>query len=164
MSKFKAVMITVVTVIVLGMAVCYFYKPLYYRLYLGDRITGSIKASVDGVPVILDKDCFISSEGFTVTVNEFDTAVSLKGGEYGTYSFGFFIQSVNKPVQITVCHRNWWAVTDFQLDAQADTDGNIVSFALTWTSLDEKGEEVTVSYNKNIDADNEELELILGVP
>lgn len=162
MSKLKTVLIVVFIVIVLGMAACFFYKPLYYRLYTGDRITGSIRAFVDGVPVILNEDCFVSPEGMKIQVNDFDTSVSVKHGDYGAYSFGFFIQGVNKPVQITVYHYNWWSVTDFQLTAEASTEGNIVSFAIVSTCLDNNGEEITSSRNINIDTDNEDIMLIIS--
>lgn len=162
MSKLKFAGIVVLTAIVAGMALCFFCKPLYYRLYWGDRITGSIKASIDGVPVVLDGSCFSSSQGINVTVNEFDTSISMKAGEYGSYSFEFVIPDVNIPVQVFVHHFNWWSVTELQLTAEVSTDGNIVSVAYVCISIDDKGEEQILNTNRNFDADTDEIELSLG--
>ena len=162
MSKLKVAGIVVLMAIVAGMALCFFCKPLYYRLYFGDRITGSIKASIDGVPVVIDSSCFSSSHILKAAVNEFDTSISMKAGEYGSYNFEFVIPDVNIPVRVFVHHFNWWSVTDLELTAEVSTDGNIVSVAYVCRSIDDKGEDVILSTNRNFDADTDEIELSLG--
>ena len=162
MRKVKIIVVCILAFIILGMAACFFYKPLYYRLYLGDRITGSIKVLVDGVPVKLDETCFTPLADLKITVNEFDTAVSRKGGEYGAYYIDMIIPDVNIPVQICVHHFNWWCVTDFSINAEVSTDGNIVSVSCTSTCVDDKGEDVQSGWNRNYDADTDVIEFSVG--
>lgn len=162
MGKLKIVLVSLLMAAVLFMAACFFCKPLYYRLYLGDRITGSIKVSVDGVPLILDESSFSSTLPMKITVNEFDTSVALKGGEYGSYGFDVNIQGVNNPLEVHIHHFNWWSVTEFQINAEVSTEGNIVSVSSVYTTIDDKGEEVIGNCNDNFDADTDEMIISLG--
>jgi len=41
-KELKVTLVTLLSVVLLISVICFLYKPIYYRLYFGDRIKGTI--------------------------------------------------------------------------------------------------------------------------
>lgn len=139
-------------------AFCFLYKPIYYRLYLGDRIQGEIQVTIDGKAAFFDEE---NTDAHLYYKGDFSAAdhtarISLKAGEYGSYSFDIYVVGLNQPIQISVMQYNWWNVHTFCLDVAVDTHTNTALFTYTSTDIGEDGAVYMDAGSKEVDLTKEE--------
>lgn len=161
----RAAVITI-AVLIIGAAVCFFYKPIYYRLYPWDRIKGSIGVTLNGQAVYLDEDnlYIISMAGkdkYSVKSDGGILYISAKGGEYGNCIFGVDVPDFDEDIKVTVTAYNWWNVTDFDISVDIDMDGGNVVYTYNYTSIAENGETLRESGTSS-DNIGDELSVCIG--
>ena len=121
------------------------FPQLYYRLYLGDRITGTVTVTVDGEPYPLEYDAITPTDSdlikqARVTYRSGGSArVRIHGGDKTLYGFYLTIDGVEQPLRIAAFHFNWWEVTDFALSVSFDTAANTVTFSTVTEQLHNNG-------------------------
>lgn len=137
--KGKLLKAAAILLIVLTVPICFLCKPLYYRLYFGDRIKGNIRVIADGNNIFLDKSSFTGCDN--VREGTDSTYVSRKAGEYGGYNIGFEISAGENiyPVTLSFYQYNWWNVTEFDLTAEIDTENKTAVFECSYFSVEEDG-------------------------
>lgn len=137
-KKYLIILFTVIAV--LAFVLCFFCKPIYYRLYLGNRITGSVQLSVDGKLITLDENCFITVEDkHSVQQNGDALDIAFKGGDYGTYEFEIEVPNFSERITVTIMQFNWWNVVDFDIDIAIDTANESVTYTYFYTTISEDG-------------------------
>ena len=121
------------------------FPQLYYRLYLGDRITGTVTVTVDGDPYPLEHDAITPTDSdlfkqARVSYRSDGSArVRIHSGAYGMYGFCLTIDGVAQPIHITAYQFNWWNVTSFDLSVSIDTEANTVTFSTVTEQLHNNG-------------------------
>ncbi len=140
MKKKRIIVIVIFLLIIAAAALCYLYKPLYYRMYLGDRIKGELHVTIDSEPAMLsDYSVSSDSDGFSTKADGDATKISIKGGSYGGYSFAVNIPGVDIPLEITVFQHNWWNVAIFEMNIAVSTENNTASCSYKYTWIEEDG-------------------------
>ena len=122
-------------------------RVVWFRNYPMDRITGRVVLNVNGESCALNDDNIISRKNidFTkeaaVTPNEDGSAdIAIRGGNYGAYNFSITSGQLNeKTVGVRCFQPNWWNVTEFEIDIDADTEKNVVNYSGWYTYIDEMG-------------------------
>lgn len=112
-----------------------FCKPIAHRFYPFDRITGTVRVTVDGEKYDLKAGNVTGwhDEREEVEVELRETAdgakLSMHGGEYGPYVLVFHINGTDLPLEAVVYQYNWYNVTEFELDISIDTAAETVTFS-----------------------------------
>ena len=112
-----------------------FCKPIAHRFYPFDRITGTVRVTVDGEPYDLKAGDVTGSqygrEDVEVELRKTadGTKLSMHGGEYGPYVLVFHINGTDLPLEAVVYQYNWYNVTEFELDISIDTAAETVTFS-----------------------------------
>lgn len=118
-------------------AVCILGKPIYYRLYPGDRITGYLTVTVDGEAYALGSEQF---EGLTSFDAREDGAAKLgiHAGEYGGYPIVLHLPfDAVSELQIRCFQANWWDVAKFDLHMEIQTAEQTVTATGTYSTVGE---------------------------
>ena len=122
----------------------YLFPQLYYRVYLGDRIQGTVTVSLDGefYPLktgsIIPYDPYVETPRVTYR-SDGSARVRIHSGAYGMYGFCLTIDGVAQPIHITAYQFNWWNVTSFDLSVSIDTEANTVTFSTVTEQLHNNG-------------------------
>ncbi len=123
-----------------------FLPHIYYRCYLGDRITGTVTVTVDGEPYSLKTgsitpydDSAIWKKPRVNYLRDGSARVRIHAGRYGMYGFYLTIDDVVQPICITAYQFNWWNVTNFDLSVSMDTAANTVTLHTDTVKMDEIG-------------------------
>ena len=113
----------IISVIVIAFAATLLSQPamwLCFRLYSGDRITINMHITVNGKPakIINNKNDFdlIHKKDYTV--------LSAKADDYDNYEYDLLIENGDDksiPLDITVCHWDWWEIMKSDLYIDIDT-------------------------------------------
>lgn len=118
-------------------AVCFLGKPIYYRLYLGDRITGTLTVTVDGEAYELDSKQFDGLTGFD-TRGDGSAELKIHGGEYGGYPIALHLPfDAVSEIQLRCYQANWWDVAKFDLHMDIQTDAQTVTVIGTYSTVGE---------------------------
>lgn len=143
---------------------CIFGRVLYYRNYPHDRIKGDITVTLNGQAVTLDENdfYFCGKGGFSAYENGGSARVSIKGGEYGLYSFDIHIPGFAKTVTADIMMYNWWNVTDFKLDIAVDESRKTAEYKYFYTYIAEDGKKLSESGSDTQNIDSDELKVRLG--
>lgn len=129
----KIIAIILAAALLLAGLVFLLFRPLYYRFYPFDRITGTLRITVDGEEYALKAgdvtgrlDASEIAVGFR---NGADGAeISIRGGEYGPYSLLIQVDGVSIPMEAVVYQSNWWNVVKFDLDISIDRAAGTITF------------------------------------
>lgn len=137
-------------------ALCILCKPIYYRIYTGDRIKGNISVTIDGEKFTPSAEDI--SDCRKANTKKDRTQIALKGGEYGTYGFHVNIPPIDKTINMKCYHYNWWTVTNFDIGIIIDTAGNTVTFEGDCSYVDDVGKINKFNINdKKLLSDNLEI-------
>lgn len=139
--KNKKGIAAVAAILAICMAFCLIYKPVYYRLYPGDRIRGDIQVIVDGQTYALTESSF-SDSGKVTSKDDGSANVRIKAGEYGAYEFVMDADAVGQPVTIRCYQYNWWNVMDFDLQLHVDTQQNIATVSGSVITIADNGSKI----------------------
>lgn len=158
--KNKKKMTAVIAVPALCIAFCFICKPIYYRLYPGDRIKGDIQVIVDGETYALNENSFSACRRVKPE-DDGSAKIRIKAGEYGAYEFVMHADAIGLPVTIRCYQHNWWNVWDFDLQINVDTQQNRAIISGSVTDLDDKGKKSNDSIYQAYDL-TEEIKVSFG--
>ena len=124
------------TAIVLGLALAFFIgRIIFYRLYLGARIKGSIRLEVDGQAVELTKK---ELKGCTlVKFKEGKAEIKVKAEDFGLYTITIADGDLDEKIKLDVMKYNWWDVVKFDLTIKADTEAGKADISGSYSSLND---------------------------
>ena len=133
----KGTAATVLIFLVIGMVVIYFCKPVYYRLYPWDRISGTVHVTMDGRAYELKPDSFgeyiyegDAPKPMNISIlNDGSAEIGIKGGGYGEYSTELRIASPEIRIGLGTFQFNWWNVERFDLYIDIDTVNGTVRYS-----------------------------------
>ncbi|MDE7099133.1 MAG: hypothetical protein K2O60_08320, partial [Ruminococcus sp.] len=137
--------------------------PIYYRIYPFDRIKGYIRIIIDKQTLSPESISFHNKsrcDDISVKTKDNESYISIKGGEYGGYSFTIDIPEINKPVEVRVFQANWWNTTDFALTVNIDTVNNEVRYDYYFRNNDDKS---AVMADRINNLDDEKLSVSFGL-
>jgi len=134
----KGTAVTVLIFLVIGMAVIYFCKPVYYRLYPWDRISGTVHVTIDGRAYELKPESFGGyiyggddvPKPMNINIsNDGSAEIGIKGGGYGDYSTELRTASPEIMIGMGTFQFNWWNVERFDLYVDIDTVNGTVRYS-----------------------------------
>lgn len=125
-----------------------FFKPLFYRFYPFDRITGTVCVTVDGEKSDLKSSDISGSYGDEEVGVGFSSVedgakISIHGGEYGAYTLKIKADAVVSPLEAVIYQSNWWSAAKFDLDISIDSASKKITFTSTAQVLNEEGKWIT---------------------
>ena len=140
-----------------------FLPQIYYRCYLGDRITGTVTVTVDGEPYPLKKGSITPYDSAVLKKVPVDyrrdgsARVRIRGGDKASYGFLLHIDGVEQPIRIGTFHYNWWAVTQFDLAVSVDTNADTVTFRCNAKVIGNDGEWIPVEDSATVPLSDPEI-------
>lgn len=139
MKKSKIILLALLCILVMGSIAFLILMP--YRFYPGNRIKGTIKLSVDGEIVHLEKDDVYcrKDERISVKNRDDDTKIGIKAGKYGGYDIDLNVPGINEELELSVMQFNWWNVTNFDINIDIDRSSGTICWNYNYTSLKENG-------------------------
>lgn len=162
MKKNKFLWVTGIFIIIL-IIMCVVHKPFYYRVYLGDRIKGTVMVKIDNEICPLEDKIKLSKSG-KVTVNDNGTAeIAFRAGRYGSYKFDILALSEGKPVTVDCFQHDWWNVQRFELSVAIDTVGNTIAYTGNYSVISEDGSTIYESINRKQSMTDESLNILWGL-
>ena len=155
--KLNILIIAVVGIIITAEIIVVNIPFLKVRLYSGDRITGTLNMTVNDITYNPSEEFFEFYSDGTQKLNESDGHFTIKGGEYGAYHIGFYIENnviaditkdavfydlpESTPLIYTYFNANWWHITELELDADLvkENDEWILKVKAEYTEQQEDG-------------------------
>lgn len=165
-NKFKITFVILLSVVLIVSAICFLYKPIYYRLYFGDRIKGTISVIVDGEAYQLQPKEIQGVDELEIDDNGNITEFSIYGGEYGGYPIFVYLDTADidaLELGINCFQHNWWNVTEFKLNIAIDTKQNSISYSGDYTTIADSGKKNYDKIEKKQSLDEEYLEISFGL-
>ena len=157
------------TVILLCISTCLMYKPIYYRLYLGDRIKGTIKVEVDGEDYHLNhKNIFMRDKnpGKYELNSQGIIDVSFHDNAYGSHPIDLYLPvGINNGLQLVSVNcfqHNWWNVQNFELIIKINNSENTVTYQGKYTTIADNGKQLS-DIIEHIQNQNDHLQILLGL-
>ena len=143
---------------------CVVHKPFYYRVYLGDRIKGSVSVEIDDEVYPLREDKIKLLDSGKITVNDNGTAeISFRAGRYGSYKFNILALSGENPITVNCFQHDWWNVQRFELLVKIDTVSNTISYTGNYSVISKDGRKIYESINKKQSLKDESLNTLWGL-
>lgn len=134
-TKSKSILvISIVLISFVILSIISRYVLIFPRLYTGDRITGSLKISIDNVPIDIEKCDFTIYDTGDISFNDKTAEISLKGGKHGLYSITVKDGDLAIPINIKVFQYNWHQVTRFDISADIDKKSGICELIIDESS------------------------------
>lgn len=166
MTKKKFLLI-ILFIITFCISVCILYKPIYYRLYLGNRIKGNVEVKIDDKTYFLEKNKIkfhdsIYDDGTAKIYDNGTANISFHAGEYGDYSFELLDTPIGRPIEITCFQHNWWSVQNFELKIEIDTSQNMITYSGNYTTISDNGKKRYETIDKIQSLTDEYVQIILG--
>lgn len=158
----KKITLTVCIVLTLCVLVCIVYKPIFYRLYRGDRIKGSVELTIDDKPCLLEENYFLFHEDGNVKTDGTAADISIHGGEYGKYTFEILDTPIGEPILISCFQFNWWNVQTFELSINIDTEQGELAYNGNCTTIAESGKRSSYPINGSQALDDENIKISFG--
>ena len=121
------------------------HNPVYYRLYLGKRVKGTVQVIVDGEVYDIDESNFnvthtADKRSGKIHVNSKDVAkIKFRANKYGKYAFDIVDTPVNKPISISFYQANWWNVQRFNITISIDTSSKTIDYNARVSGIKENG-------------------------
>ena len=158
----KKIILTICIIMAVCFSLCILYKPIYYRLYLGDRIKGNIEIKIDDRTYFLEENNFHSS-GKSKMFDDGTAGISIRAGEYGIYSLEILGTPIEKPISIRCYQYNWWNVMDFELDIKIDTAQNEVIYNGNYMTIADNGKKIYNPINYSQSLTDEHIQVVFGI-
>ncbi|MBE6857162.1 MAG: hypothetical protein E7500_07025 [Ruminococcus sp.] len=165
-KELKVTLVTLLSVVLLISVICFLYKPIYYRLYFGDRIKGTISFIVDGEAYHLQPKEIQGANELELTDNGNIAELSIHGGEYGGYPIFVYVDTADLEalkLRINCFQHNWWNVTEFKLNIAIDTKQNSISYSGDYTTIADNGKKCYDKIEKQQSLDEENLGISFGL-
>jgi hypothetical protein len=164
-TKDKKIIIAVIgCIFVVAVILVLFYKPIYYRLYWGDRIQGTIKLIIDDEQVSLQENDILINGESKIVINSDGTAfISFHGGEYGDYGFYVVNSLIDKTIQINCFQHNWWNVQTFDLTLSAYTSAGTLTFGGDYTTISDNFDILKEKILTTIDISDDLITYTIGM-
>ena len=117
-------------------------RPMYWRLYFGDRIKGFVNILIDGDQYSSKELEYIGCK--SKILKDGTTKISLKANSHGEHSFDIILKELEQPITICFFQANWWNICSFDLRISVDTKEQTVTLCTITTDLNNDGEETHV--------------------
>lgn len=164
MKKSQKIIISIVAVfLICTVSICFFCKPIYYRLYLGNRIKGDINIIIDGKPYQYYYMTEFSSIDKAKETTKGTAHIEMKGGEYGSNTFTIRPHNLDKSITVDCFQTNWWYVTNFNLNIDINTHKETISFKGDYTATDSDGRKIGGKIDKTQELDAPIIEIMFGL-
>lgn len=112
-------------------------KPIFYRLYPFDRITGTLTVTVDGEIYIPESSDFDGLTNFQLR-EDGTSKLRIHAGEYGGYPILLHLDAdAVKEIEIRCFQGNWWDVAKFDLQVNVQTDAQTVTVTGEYSTVGE---------------------------
>lgn len=145
-------------------SVCILYKPIYYRLYFGDRIKGNVKVEIDDKPYFLEENKIKFHDSGKIEVCDDGTAdISFHAGGYGGYLFEILDTPTGSPIAINCFQHNWWSVQNFELTIKIDTSQNMITYSGNCTTVSDDGQKIYDPIDITQSLTDKHLQISLGL-
>lgn len=164
-KELKVTLVTLLSVVLIISVICFLYKPIYYRLYFGDRIKGTISVIVDGEAYELQPKEIQGSDELDISDNGV-AELSIHGGEYGGYPIYVYLDTADietQSIRINCFQHNWWNVTEFKFNIEINTNQNIITFKGDYSTIADSGKKCNDKIEKQQSLDDEYLEISFGL-
>ena len=148
-KKATVIIAVLLAAVLLFAAISYlFFKPLFYRFYPFDRITGTVCVTTDGEKTDLnegDVTAFYDYEEIGIGFHnaEDGAKISIHGGEYGSYTLKIKVDGVGSPLEAVIYQSNWWNVSKFNMDISIESAAKKITFTSNAEVLNEEGKWIT---------------------
>lgn len=164
-KKIKLLIISLIMIFCIS--VCILYKPIYYRLYLGNRIKGNVEVKIDDKTYFLEKNKInfqdsIYHDGTSKIYDDGTAKISFNAIDYGNYSFEILDTPIGSPVKITCFQHNWWSVQNFELKIEIDTSQNMITYSGNYTTILDNGKKRYKTIDKIQPVTDEYVGITLG--
>lgn len=180
--KKKIIAFTAVIIVALFVVIAFNYKPIYYRLYPLDRITGTYSIKLNHGRITCSEPYYeYGGNDNKIKLENAAENFKIRAGKYGSYKIGFVIHSndlyriTNDPyflgkddidLSVVYFNTNWWHITniDIEIDIREENDEWYAFYVIAFTEPTEEGNIVsnTVSQNVKLDA-LEDTKIIFGI-
>ena len=160
----KKIILTICLIMILCLSLCILYKPIYYRLYLADRIKGNIEVEFDDKTYFLEETKIeVHNSGKLEMFDNGTAGISFRASEYGIYSLEILDTPIGKPISIRCFQHNWWNVMDFELTIKIDTAQNEITYNGNCMDIAENGKKIysPISYTQSLT--DEYIQISLGL-
>ncbi|MCH5350050.1 MAG: hypothetical protein J1E40_12055 [Oscillospiraceae bacterium] len=160
----KKIILTICLIMTLCFSLCILYKPIYYRLYLGDRIKGNIEIEIDNKAYSIEENKIdFHSSGKSKMFDDGTAGISIRAGEYGIYSLEILGTPIEKPISIRCYQYNWWNVMDFELTIKIDTAQNEINYNGNYMTIADNGKKIYNPINYTQSLTDEYIQLSFGL-
>ncbi len=149
-------------IVLLVTSICFFVKPIRYRLYPGDRITGTVKVSVNGQPVALSEDDVSGCDKATV-LSDGSVVVCIHGGDYGDYTFYVSVSADCTPLAVHCFQHNWWSVMRFDVTIDVSAESGACTCSGVCVTLDDSGKQQSQQILQTFRRDSESFDIQFGL-
>ena len=145
-----------------AITVCVFVKPIRYRLYPGDRITGTVQVTVNGQPVALSADDVSGSDKVNVLPNG-GVDVRIRGGDYGEHTFFVAFSADHTPLAVHCFQHNWWSVMRFDVTIDVSAESGACTCSGVCVTLDDSGKQQSQQILQTFRRDSESFDIQFGL-
>lgn len=145
-----------------AITVCVFVKPIRYRLYPGDRITGTVQVTVNGQPVALSADDVSGCDKATA-LPDGSTVVRIRGGGYGNYTFNVVFSDDCAPLAVHCFQHNWWSVMRFDVTIDVSAESGACTCSGVCVTLDDSGKQQSQQILQTFRRDSESFDIQFGL-
>ncbi|PWM43840.1 MAG: hypothetical protein DBX47_06470 [Clostridiales bacterium] len=185
-QKFILIITVIICVVIITTIIVVNIPYFRVRLYTADRITGTFSMNIEGVDYKPLKESFEFDGACIKKTNDNNGYFSLKGGKYGAYNIGFYIENnilagITKDesfnsltdstlLLFTYINSNWWNITEINLNADLVQENNqwILKIKVDYREQQEDGSaplrhtyETTFNYIET--AKKEEINVYFGL-
>lgn len=160
----KKILLMICFIMTFCISLCILYKPIYYRLYLGDRIKGNIEVEIDNKTYFLEENNIkFHNSGKAKMYDDGTAGVSFRAGEYGSYSLEILDIPIESHITINCFQHNWWSVQNFELKIKIDTSLNMITYSGNCTVVSNNGKKIHDPIDKTQSLTDEYVQIRLGL-
>ena len=154
-KKLRNAFLILVPILLFVIVLAFIDKPMRYRLYPWDRITGRIYVEKNDQVYEIMPDNITAQFGTKATkvhanTENGSTSISVHAGAYGEYCISIEIDGIPHPLEIVCYQYNWWDICDFELSIYIDSRAETITIDCLRTSLNNEGEKVQIRHSSTL--------------
>lgn len=161
-TRTKIIISAVCLFIVAALIICVACRPVYYRIYQGDRIKGTLSLTLNDEEIKAKSKnikCYYNSLSFPEDMlcnNTGDgTKISTRANKTGSYFFVVYADEIKAvPIEIEFVQNLRWNVTNFDLSLNIKQENGSykVNYNLKYTDISSNCKKVSHNYSKICDS------------
>lgn len=154
-KKHRKTLLILVSILFVAIVLAFIDKPMRYRLYSKERITGRINVEINNQVYEIMPDNITAQFGTKATkvhayTENGSTNISVHAGAYGEYCISIEIDGIPHPLEIVCYQYNWWDICDFELSIYIDNRTETIAIDCLRTSLNNEGEKVQIRHSSTL--------------